>query len=221
MGTITKKNKKLIVQEENTTNKWQKLATEAMLEKTIAALTKNGFTIFVTETSREAKSKALEVLPAQAEVMTMSSVTVDTIGLAKEINESGQFQSVRNKLNSMNRETQGPQMKKEGAAPDWSVGSVHAVTQDGSVLIASATGSQLPAYAYGSNQVLWIVGTQKIVKNTDEGIKRIYEYTLPLEDARARKAYGMGSGVNKILIINREVQPGRINLIFVKENLGF
>lgn len=101
------------------------------------------------------------------------------------------------------------------------MGSVHAVTQDGHILIASNSGSQLPAYAYSAAHVIWVVGTQKIVKNIEEGMKRIYEYCLPLEDARAQKAYGVGSAVNKLLIVNVEKVPGRITIILVKEKLGF
>ncbi len=88
-------------------------------------------------------------------------------------------------------------------------------------MIASASGSQLPAYAYGAGQVIWVVGAQKIVQDLDDGFRRIYDYVLPLEDARARKAYGVGSGVNKLLIINQEKDPSRLKLILVRQKLGF
>ena len=197
------------------------LADSGSVEKTIAALKQNGFDAFLVENAAEAKQKIIELIPQGAEVMTMTSATLDAEGIAKEINESGKFESVRKKLNSMDRKTQGPEMQKLGAAPDWVIGSVHAVTEDGKVLVASATGSQLPAYAYGSQHVVWVVGTQKIVENLDEGFKRVYEYTLPLEDARARKVYGVGSSVSKILVVNKESAPGRITIIFVEEKLGF
>jgi hypothetical protein len=112
-------------------------------------------------------------------------------------------------------------MQRLGAAPEWTIGSVHALTEDGHVLVASATGSQLPAYAYGADHVIWVVGAQKIVKNTEDGVQRIREYTLPLEDARARKTYGMGSAINNLLIINATRAAGRLNVIIVKEKLGF
>jgi hypothetical protein len=86
----------------------------------------------------------------------------------------------------------------------------------------SNTGSQLPAYVYGADKVIFIVGTQKIVKNLDEAMKRVYEYVLPLESERAKKAYGVpGSFISKVLLINREMNPERIHLIFVNEKLGF
>jgi len=152
----------------------------------------------------------------------MTSVTLETLGLTKEINESGKFQSIRAEFAKMDQETQKTRMRELGAAPDWVIGSVHAITQQGEVLIASKTGSQLPAYAYGAGKVLWIAGAQKIVNNKEEGMKRIYEYTLPLESERAKKAYGApGSDVDKMLIINREIQQGRITIILVNEVLGF
>ncbi|EKE11948.1 MAG: hypothetical protein ACD_14C00061G0004 [uncultured bacterium] len=197
------------------------LADEKSIQNSIKSLNGNGFEALVVETATEAKEMVLRMLPKRAEVMTMTSVTLDTIGISKEINENGNYSSVREKLSSMNRETQVSETQKLGAAPDWVIGSVHAVTEDGKVMIASATGSQLPAYVYGSSHVIWIVGSQKIVKDMEEGLKRIYEYVFPLENERAMKAYGMGSGVNKLLIVNKEVSLGRITIIIVKEKLGF
>lgn len=202
--------------------KWDTLADDQTIGKTVQALKNNGVEAIVVENSEEARKKALELIPQGSEVMTMTSTTLDTIGLSKEMNESEKYSSLRNKLMSMNRETQSLEIQKLGAAPEWVVGSVHALTEDGYVLIASNSGSQLPAYVYGSSHVIWVVGAQKIVKNTDEAIKRIYEYTLPLESERAKKAYGVpGSAVNKLLIFNREIQPGRVTIILVKAKLGF
>jgi hypothetical protein len=151
----------------------------------------------------------------------MTSQTLEVIGVDKEINESGKYNAIRPKLFAMDRNTKAREMAKLGAAPDWVVASVHAVTEDGHLLIASNTGSQLSAEAYAAGKIVFVVGAQKIVKNTEDGIKRIYEYCLPLEDERARKAYGMPSAVNKILIINKEFMPERITVILVKEKLGF
>lgn len=191
------------------------------VEKTIAALTANGIIAYSVETGEGAKKKALELIPKGAEVMTMSSMTLDTICLAQELNESGKFNSVRNKLLSMNPETQRGEMQKIGSAPEWAIGSVHAVTENGEVLVASNTGSQLAAYAFGAQHVIWIIGSHKIVKNKDEALKRIYEYALPLENERAQKAYGVESNVSELLMINKETYPHRLTIVFVNEKLGF
>ena len=199
---------------------WNTLATKQSVEKTIAALKANGIEAVFVNDGAEAKKKALEMIPKGTEVMNMTSVTLDTIGLPKELNESGKFNSVRAQL--MDKNVSAREKKMLGAAPEWVVGSVHAVTENGEVLVASNSGSQLPAYAYGSDHVVWIVGTQKIVKDLEEGRKRIYEYVLPLESERAKKAYGVaGSFVSKLLIFNREASVGRISVILVGEVLGF
>ena len=200
---------------------WETLASDKSIDRATEALKANGISAIVVENGAEAAKKVFELLPEGAEVMNMTSVTLDTLNISKEIMESGRFDSVRKRLMSMDGNTQGSEMRKLGAAPDLAVGSVHAVTEDGKVVIASATGSQLPGYAYGAGKVIWVVGTQKLVRNLDEAMKRIQEHTFPLEDARARKVYGVGSNVSKLLIINKEFAPSRITLIFVKEKLGF
>lgn len=194
----------------------------AEVEKTIKALEANNMIAVFAKDRSDAVSKVLEMIDAGSSVMTMTSVTLDELGIAKEINESGKFNSVREKFSKMDPKTQGTEMRAMAAAPDVTVGSVHAVTEDGKVIIASNTGSQLPAYVYGAGKVVWVVGTQKIVKDLDDGMKRLYEYTLPLESERAHKAYGVeASFVSKVLIVNKEVTPGRINIVFVPENIGF
>lgn len=188
---------------------------------TAEALKKNGIDSYVAKDGADAKAKVMELIPKGAQVMTMTSITLSMLGINKEIDESGNYNSVRAKL--MDKNVPVREKKMLGAAPEYTIGSVHAVSQDGRVFIASNTGSQLPAYAYGADKVIWVVGTQKIVKDMADAQKRIYEYVLPLESERANKAYNMtaGSAVRKELIINTEGTPGRITIIFVPEVVGF
>jgi hypothetical protein len=69
--------------------------------------------------------------------------------------------------------------------------------------------------------VIWVAGTQKLVADLDEGIRRIEEYCYPLEDQRSRRAYGEPSSIRKVLIINREDRSGRMTMVLVRERLGF
>jgi L-lactate utilization protein LutC len=203
-------------------SQWDQLPADQVINSTAEALRANGFSVDVAENSEEAKIKALEHFKKGDEVFQMTSMTLDETGISKEINESGNYDAVRPKLFSMDKKSEGREMQKMGAAPANAIGSVHAVTEDGKLVIASNTGSQLPAYAYGADQVVWVVSTQKIVKNLDDAMKRIYEHVLPLESERAHKAYGVpGSFVSKMLIINKEVSPNRAHIILVKEKLGF
>src|SRR3990172_8999485 len=197
------------------------MATDEQIERTAKALEANGIHTLIAENGAEAKKLVLEMLLEGAEVHQGASVTLETLGLTDEINNSGRYKAVRSKIFSMDRKTQGDEIRALGARPEYMLGSVHAVTEDGRVLIASNTGSQLGAYATGAGKVIWVVGAQKIVKDFNEGMRRIEEYVYPREDAHALELYGMNSGIDKMLIVNRELQPGRITLILVKESLGF
>lgn len=200
---------------------WTKIPDQTTIDKTIEALKVNGIDVLSVENGKDAFDKVFRILPKGSSVMTMSSVTLDALGISKEINESGNYDSIKNKLNLMDRKTQSRQMQVIGSSPEWAVGSVHAVTEDGKILIASNTGSQLPAYVYGSDHVIWVIGAQKIVKDLDQAWKRLYEHTLPLETERLKKVYGVPSNVSKVLIVQKEIKPGRITAIFVRKVLGF
>lgn len=205
-----------------TAAKYETIPKDSLLEKTAESLKANGIDVIIVDNGGQARQKILEAMPKGANVMAMTSVTLDTVGVTKEIEESGRYNSIKKKLMGMDRAKQGQEMNMLGSAPDYVVGSVHAVTQDGSVLIASQSGSQLPAYAYGAGKVIWVVGAQKIVKNFEEGLKRVYEHSLPLESERARIAYGVpGSAVNKLLVVNKEIRPGRMIMVIIKEKIGF
>jgi hypothetical protein len=201
---------------------WSLLASKESIKKVSDSLKSENIDVFIFKNGLEAKKKVLELIPIGAEVMTMSSQTLEAIGINKEINESGNYDSVKTKLMKMDRVTQGREMQKLGAAPDWAIGSVHAVSENGHAFVASNTGSQLGAYAYTASHVIWVVGSQKIVKNWDEGIKRVYEYSLPHESER-QKGLGniKGSSIGKLLIFNNEIRQGRVTMIIVEKELGF
>src|SRR6185369_4301874 len=159
---------------------YTQLASKETVEKIIKNLEENGMSGELVETKADAKTKVLSMIPKGSEVMTMTSVTLTQSGIEEEINTSGKYTSVKQKLQKMNRETDSREMQKIGAAPEWAIGSVHAITENGHVLIASNTGSQLPAYVYGAEHVIWVVSTKKIVKDLEDGMNRISEYILPL-----------------------------------------
>jgi hypothetical protein len=185
------------------------------------ALEGRGISGTVVGSADEAREAVRSILPAGAEVYNNTSRTLEAIGVAEDIERSGRYQPLRPRLYRMDHEMQGREMRQLSASPDWVVGSVHAATEDGSLLIASASGSQLGPIVSGAGHVVLVVGGQKIVPDLETGLRRIYEYCFPLEDRRARQAYGVPSGVNNILVINRAVLPGRMTVILVDEPLGF
>ena len=198
-----------------------RVANAERIERTAKALEANNIHTLIAENGEEAKRLFFELVPDGSEIFLGASVTLETLGIKDELDKSGRFDAVRPKIFAMNRETQGREIRKLGGAPDYAAGSVHAVTEDGHVLIASNSGSQLGPYASGAGKVIWVVGAQKIVRDLNEGLRRIHEYAYPLEEEHMQQLYGIGTHINKILIVNAELRPNRITMIIVKEELGF
>jgi hypothetical protein len=200
---------------------FSELATDTQIERVVNALEANGIHAIIAENGEEARRIFFELIPEGAEVFLGASVTLETLGIKDEIDTSGRYEALRPKMFAMDRATQGREIRKLGGAPDYAAGSVHAVTEEGQVLIASNTGSQLGPYASGAGHVIWVVGAQKIVKDLNEGLRRIYEYDLPLETEHMRQLYNASTSVNKVLVVNREIRPNRTTMILVKEEVGY
>lgn len=198
-----------------------RLPSEEQIQRTAQALEKNNIHVLIAEDGAEAKRMFFELIPEGSEVFLGSSVTLEQLGIKDQIDSSGKYDALRPKMGSMDRATQGREIRKLGAGPDYAAGSVHALTEDGSVLIASNTGSQLGPYAFGAGKVIWVVGAQKLVKDLEEGMRRLQEYTIPLEDVHMQQLYNLHTNLSKLLIVNKEVRPGRITMIIVKEELGY
>ncbi len=200
---------------------FSELVSDEQINRTAQALEANGIKALIAENAEDAKRLFFELVPQEAEVFLGSSVTLETLGIQEEVDKSGRFDALRPKMFAMDRATQGREIRKMISAPDYAAGSVHAVTEDGRVLIASNTGSQLGPYASGAGKIVWVVGAQKLVKDLNEGMKRIEEYVVPLEEEHMQSLYKVSTAISKLLIINREVRPGRITMIIVKEPVGF
>jgi len=197
-------------------------ASEDRVQRAAESLTRNGFLVHVVDTPKDARSLVESLLPLDKSVFTASSQTLKLSGLDEAINGPGtKFRSVRREIAKLDRPTQFREQVKMGAAPDVVVGSVHAITESGQVLTASGSGSQLATYAAGAELVIWVVGAQKLVRDFDEGMRRVEQYSYPLEDARLHETIGRPSSVAKILIVNRELFPGRTTIVIVREAIGF
>ena len=196
------------------------LPDDATLTATVVALEEHGFSVEVVDDLDGARAAVLARIPRGSTVMTNTSVTLQETGIADAINDGGPYESARQKMLALDFATQVQEMKAIGGQPDYAVGSVHAVTRDGTLVIASASGSQLASYAWGAANVIFVVGAQKLVPTLEAAHERIYQHSLKLEDARAYAAYGQNSRVGKILEIH-QVDPGRIHVVLIRQPVGF
>ena len=173
----------------------------------------------VVDTAAEARAEVLDRIPDGAEVHWGKSRTLEDLGLIEELT-SGRYDALRPRMLAMDRTTQGREIRKLVTAPDVELGSVAAVTVDGALVAASATGSQLAAYAAGGGKLILVVGSQKIVANVDEALRRIDETVFPYENDRVKEQLGVETRLEKVLILYGEWNPGRTTVILVREPVG-
>jgi hypothetical protein len=196
-------------------------ATGERIERAASALAARGFTVQIVDDVAAARARIAELLPPNVAVFTAASETLRLAGIDDDINASGRYAAVKPRIYALDRTTHGADIRRLTATPDVVVGSVSALTEDGTLVAVSASGSQLPAYAGGAARVIWVIGAQKIVPDLDTAFRRIESYALPLEDARARAIYGRSSAINKVLIVNAEPVPGRVTVLLVRQAIGF
>ena len=199
------------------------LASKELVDKTIEALKSRGINAEFVVTKKDAVERLKELIPAGAEIMTGGSTTLDQIGFT-DILIAGchQWKNLKDAILKEKNPIIQMDLRKKSVTAEYMIGSINAVVETGEVLMVNATGSSIPSYSFSSDNVIWVVGTQKIVPTVDEGFRRLREYCFPLEDNRMKSIGYAGSTLGKFLLFEKEINPNRkITLIFVNEKLGF
>ncbi len=201
--------------------RYKELATDEQIDRTVKALQANNIQTMVVETGNQARDAVLGLLPEGSAVHSASSRTLEQIGLTAAIEESGCYRAIRSELRKLDRVKQAGEYRQLASAPEYMLGSVHAVTETGQVVVGSGGGSQIGPYAFGAGKVIWVVGAQKLVPTLEDALQRLQEHSYPLENERMQSVMGRPARLNQILIMNGTLQPGRLTMIIVKEQLGF
>ncbi len=204
--------------------KYNTLANQKSIDITTAALRAKGIETYVVRTKAEALEQIKHIIPPGASVMNGASVTLEQIGFVDylKLGTHG-WNNLHKPVNAETDPAKRAILRKQAALSDFYLGSVHALVENGEFIVASNTGSQLPHIAFTSPNLIFVVGTHKIVPTLTEGIKRLEEYVVPLEDAHMKKLHGTGTHLNKILISKGESPflKRRIHFILIQESLGF
>ncbi|MGB2580736.1 MAG: lactate utilization protein [Minisyncoccia bacterium] len=202
---------------------YTKIPSDEIIEKLVVSLKERNINAIVVNTKEEALEKITDLIPAGGSVMNGSSTTLNEIGFVDYL-KSGEhgWSNVHEQILNEKDPTKKARLRKESVLADYFLGSVHAITEDGQLVIVSASGSQIPSYAFTSDNVIWVAGTQKIVPTLDAAMARIRDHVVPLEDARTKNIGYPGTTWARTLIIEQEIMPNRhLTIILVKEKLGF
>ncbi len=202
---------------------YDQLASPEVVQETISALKERNVEALLVNTKEEALEKIKEMIPAGASVMTGGSTTLNEIGFSDLlVSKNHSWKNLKDEIVAETDPDKQNELRKQSVLADYFLGSVHAVTKDGEVLVESASGSQIPSYAFTSPNVIWVVGAQKIVGDLNAAFDRVKTYVFPLEDQRMKSTGAQGSIIGRWLVFEREIMPSRkVTLIFVNEKLGF
>lgn len=208
----------------STTMDYSTLASPSSLEKTVTSLREKQYLPVVVRTKEEALTKIKELIPSGASIMNGSSTTLQQIGYQDYL-ASGQHSWVdlHAQITAENDEAKRHVLRQQSVLSDYYLGSVHALTETGEMVIASNTGSQLPHLVFTSPNVILVISTKKIVPDLTAALQRLETHVIPLEDQRLMAAMNAHTAQNKLLLFKGEAAylQRKIHLILVEEDLGF
>lgn len=194
------------------------------LETAVTNFTSRNFHPHVVANGAEALTLIKTLIPAGSTTMNGASRTLEQIGFT-ELLKSGQheWKNLHDAIHAETDHAKQAELRRTSVISDAYLGSAHAVTEEGEILIASNTGSQLPHLVFTSSIVVLVVSTKKLVKNLPAAFERLEQVVMPLENARIREMYGVDTVHSKTLIMHREnPMLGRnVHIVFVQEDLGF
>lgn len=194
-------------------------ADHEAISRAAKGLAERNYTSHIVDTVADARALVRDLLPRDKAIFTAASESVRLSGLGADIDEGDEFVSVRAKLAGLDPADIRAQITM-GATPEVILGSVHAVTEDGVLVVTSFSGSQLGPYSAGAEQVVYLVGGQKVVPDLDTAFRRVRTHSLPIV-RNAMRAQGQDSFMGKTLILEREFLAGRATVVLIKEAVGF
>jgi len=153
---------------------------DQMVQRTLTALQKNGFSVLFAPTKDEALQKVLSLIPSNANVGIGGSVTLREINLIEALNKRGNivfehWSQPEEKISNI--------MRKQ-LTSDVFVASSNAVTEDGKLVNIDKAGNRVAAMIFGPKRVILVIGINKIVKDIKEAIRRLRNVAAPTNAKR-------------------------------------
>jgi L-lactate utilization protein LutC len=203
---------------------YDELASKESVDSTVKALEEKGYSVFAVENGPEALAKIKELIPEKASVVNGTSKTLEQIGYLDFLkSDKTGWNNLLAKVTAESDPQKRRVLRRQATISDYYLGSVHALTEDGQMVIASNTGSQMPSITFNSSNLIFVLSTKKIVPSLDEAMKRLEEHVFPLEDKHMKDMGAPGTMLSKVLIFKREnpMLGRKVNIILVSQNLGF
>ena len=202
--------------------RWNRIPAEKVVAATAASVEKRGIKVVRVADRRGALDALGRIIPRGAEVMNGSSTTLIEIGY-EDLLQSGKagWRDRHDLITAENDDRKRAELRRRSVAADYFVSCANAIARTGEIVACDASGSRVGAWPFAAGHLILVSGINKIVPTLDDALRRIREYAYPLENARAKRAYGIPSQIGKCVILAGEKAEGRNTLILIDESLGY
>lgn len=182
------------------------------------------------ENLKLAKEDILKLISKEATIGIGHSSTLQKMNITKELMDRGNV--VYDKELAENKED-CKLIKKKALLTDWYITGSNAISVDGRIINVDHSGNRVAAINFGPDNVIIVVGKNKIVETWEEGIKRVKNIACPLNAKRAgynppcvslNRCVDCTSNervCNSLSIIEGQSVKDRIKVFIVNEELGF
>ena len=207
---------------------------EQRISNLIANLKRRNIDGIYAASKDEAREKIKQSILKSSTVGISGSKTLDEIGIVAFL-EASDYEVFNQYKPGISRE-QGLQMRSLGSRADYFLSSCNAISEEGELVFFSAYGQRTSGIANADN-VIVVCGLNKIVPNLEQALKRSRELATALNckrldwksaclaDGACRKDICLAPEYKRmccqVLIIESEVNPKRLKVMIVGENLGF
>jgi hypothetical protein len=202
--------------------KWNQLPPDNEVAQTVEAIMQRGIAVVRAKNGKIALGILKDLIPPEAEVMHGSSTTLVEIGYDEYVHsDESRWNDLHRAIVAENDEEKRRDLRRKSVTADYFISGANAIAQSGEIVACDKVGSRVGAWPYAATHLILVSGTNKIAPTLDHALLRVWEYAYPLENARAKRAYGVPSEIGKCVILAHEEIEGRVTLILIDESLGY
>jgi len=204
--------------------------TKEKIETLIKSLAERNIEGYFFENYDEAKSKVMEMIPMDESVGIGNSITLKNMKLSMSLSDRGNI--VLDKTLAKNKE-EIKELKRNALLTDWYITATNAISLEGHLVNMDHSGNRVAAMLYGPNNVIVIIGINKITKTLDDAIFRVRNIASPQNARRAGlnpPCVDINTCIdcrspervcNNLVIIEGQTDKSRMKVFIVNESDGF
>jgi len=201
-------------------NKWNQQPSASIVAQAVENIQRRGIGVIRAHNGEIALETLKDVIPPGADVMSSASTTLLEIGYDEHVDRS-RWNDLHRAIIAENDEQKRRELRRKSVTADYFISGVNAIAQSGEIVACDKSGSRVGAWAFAAGHLILVSGTNKIVPTLGDALRRVREYAYPLENVRAKAAYGTPSQLGKWVILANEETEGRVTLILIDGSLGY